>query len=44
MEYIALNSHKRYSFASIQNLDGKIRLEAHVEHHPRCDPGNARSV
>ena len=34
MEYIALDSHKRYSFALIQNLDGKIRLEVRVEHHP----------
>lgn len=34
MEYIALDSHKRYSFASIQDLDGKIRLEARIEHHP----------
>jgi len=46
MEYIALDSYKRYSFASIQNSDGKIRLETRVEHHPgairellcRCEP------
>jgi len=34
MEYIALDSHKRYSFTSIQTLDGKVRLETRVEHHP----------
>ena len=34
MEYIALDSHKRYSFASVQNCDGTIRLETRVEHHP----------
>ena len=47
MEYIALDSHKRYSFASIQNSDGKIRLETRIEHHPgairellcQCEPG-----
>ena len=52
MEYIALDSHKRYSFASIQNSDGKIRLETRVEHHPgairqllcRCEPGSPVAV
>jgi len=34
MEYIALDSHKRYSFASVQNCDGTTRLETRVEHHP----------
>jgi len=34
MEYIASDSYKRYSFASIQNSDGKIRLETRVEFHP----------
>ena len=34
MEYIALDSHKRFSSALIQNSDGKIRLETRVDHHP----------
>ena len=52
MEYIALDSHKRYSFASIQNSDGKIRLETRVEHHPgairellcQCEPESPVAV
>jgi len=52
MEYIALDSHKRYSFASIQDRDGKIRLERRVEHHPgairemlgQCEHGSPVAV
>ena len=32
MEYIALDAHKRYSFASAESLDGSKRTEARVEH------------
>jgi hypothetical protein len=31
MEYIALDAHKRYSFASVEGLDGHRRTEARVE-------------
>jgi transposase len=34
MEFIALDAHKRYSFASVESLDGKTRIEARVEHGP----------
>ena len=34
MEYIALDAHKRYSFASVESSDGKKRFEARVEHCP----------
>jgi transposase len=34
MEYIALDAHKRYSFASVENVDGCKRTEARVEHGP----------
>jgi len=34
MEYIALDAHKRYSFASIESADGKNRREARIEHAP----------
>ena len=32
MEYIALDSHKRYSFASVQEHTGAILKEARIEH------------
>ena len=32
MEYIALDAHKRYSFASVESVDGVKRTEARVEH------------
>ena len=31
MEYIALDSHKRHSFASVESEDGARRTEARVE-------------
>jgi len=34
MEYIALDAHKRYSFASVESIDGTRRTEARVEHAP----------
>jgi transposase len=34
MEYIALDAHKHYSFASIESADGARRIEARVEHEP----------
>lgn len=34
MEYIALDAHKRYSFASVESVDGCKRTEARVEHGP----------
>lgn len=34
MEYIALDAHKRYSFASVESVDGSKRTEARVEHGP----------
>jgi transposase len=34
MEYIALDAHKRYSFASIESADGTKRSEARIEHAP----------
>ena len=34
MNFIALDSHKRYSFASVESLDGSKRTEAHIEHGP----------
>lgn len=34
MEYIALDAHKRYSFASVEDTDGVKRTEARVEHGP----------
>jgi transposase len=34
MEYIALDAHKRYSFASVESDDGIRRNEARVEHGP----------
>jgi len=34
MEYIALDAHKHYSFASIESVDGRSRREARVEHEP----------
>jgi transposase len=34
MEYIALDAHKRYSFASVEGIDGTRRTEARVEHGP----------
>lgn len=34
MEYIALDAHKRYSFASVESLDGGKRTEARVENEP----------
>ena len=34
MDYIALDSHKRYSFASVESEDGAKRTEARVEHRP----------
>jgi len=34
MEYIALDAHKRYSFASAESLDGIKRTEARIEHEP----------
>ena len=34
MEYIALDAHKRYSFASVEGVDGIKRTEARVEHGP----------
>ena len=33
MEYIALDAHKRYSFAAIESADGTQR-EARIEHGP----------
>jgi len=32
MEYISVDAHKRYSFVSIENSEGKLRCEARVEH------------
>jgi len=34
MEYIALDAHKRYSFVSVEGIDGVKRTEARVEHGP----------
>ena len=34
MQYIALDAHKRYSFASVENTEGDMRSEARVEHGP----------
>jgi transposase len=34
MQYIALDAHKRYSFASVESADGSKRSEARVEHEP----------
>lgn len=34
MQYIALDAHKRYSFASIESADGSKRSKARVEHAP----------
>jgi hypothetical protein len=34
MEYIALDAHKRYSFASVEDTDGVKRTEVRVEHGP----------
>jgi transposase len=34
MEFIALDAHKRYSFASVETLDGSRRTEARIEHGP----------
>jgi transposase len=34
MQYIALDAHKRYSFASVESADGSKRSEARVEHAP----------
>jgi len=34
MEYIALDAHRNYSFASIESADGRRRREARVEHEP----------
>jgi len=34
MEYIALDAHKRYSFASVETLDGSRRTEARIDHGP----------
>jgi transposase len=34
MEYIALDAHKRYSFASVESVDGSKRTEARVDHGP----------
>jgi transposase len=36
MEYIALDAHKRYSFASIESADGGKRREARIEHGPEA--------
>jgi len=33
MEYISVDAHKRYSFVSIEDQQGKICCEARVEHH-----------
>jgi transposase len=33
MEYIALDSHKRYSFASVEEHGGAILREARIDHH-----------
>jgi hypothetical protein len=33
MEYIALDSHKRYSFASVEEQGGAILREARIDHH-----------
>jgi len=34
MEYIALDAHKRYSFVSVEGVDGNRRREARIEHAP----------
>lgn len=34
MQYIAFDSHKRYTFASVSGEDGKLIEEARVEHEP----------
>jgi len=34
MEYIALDAHKRYSFASVEDLDGRRRIETRIDHGP----------
>lgn len=34
MEYIALDAHKRYSFASVEDTLGGNRREARIEHEP----------
>lgn len=34
MEYIALDAHRRYSFASVESADGGKQREARVEHGP----------
>jgi hypothetical protein len=33
MEYIALDSHKRYSFVSVEEQGGAILREARIDHH-----------
>lgn len=52
MEWIAFDSHKRYTLASIESQEGKLKVEARIDHAPgairrfldRCPKGSAVAV
>jgi len=52
MQYIAFDSHKRYTLASVEELESRKILESRIEHNKgsvvgflnRCDPGSPVAI